>query len=78
MQVRVHYLELQDWWEREAEFVRETFRLGPGGQLTAKMPPRFRPVDDLIHEIDLNPIMALPAGRGCIVVDALIVARASR
>jgi acetate---CoA ligase (ADP-forming) len=30
--------------------------------------------DDL-DEIDLNPIKALPAGRGCAVVDALIVAR---
>ncbi len=31
---------------------------------------------DHIDEIDLNPIMALPKGRGCVVVDALIVARA--
>jgi acetate---CoA ligase (ADP-forming) len=30
---------------------------------------------DMIDEIDLNPIKALPEGRGCIVVDALIVAR---
>jgi acetate---CoA ligase (ADP-forming) len=30
---------------------------------------------ELIEEIDLNPIKALPEGRGCIVVDALIVAR---
>jgi acyl-CoA synthetase (NDP forming) len=30
---------------------------------------------DTIAEIDLNPIKALPAGRGCVVVDALIVAR---
>jgi acetate---CoA ligase (ADP-forming) len=28
---------------------------------------------DLIEEIDLNPIKVLPKGRGCIVVDALIV-----
>jgi acetate---CoA ligase (ADP-forming) len=32
---------------------------------------------DLIEEVDLNPIKALPQGRGCIVVDALIVARRS-
>src|SRR6266851_1715966 len=31
---------------------------------------------DHIDEIDLNPIMALPKGRGCVVVDALIVTRA--
>ena len=31
---------------------------------------------DLIDEIDLNPIMVLPEGRGCIVADALIMARA--
>ena len=30
---------------------------------------------DAISEIDLNPIKALPQGRGCIVVDALIVVR---
>jgi acetate---CoA ligase (ADP-forming) len=30
---------------------------------------------DCIAEIDLNPIKVLPQGRGCIVVDALIVAR---
>jgi acetate---CoA ligase (ADP-forming) len=30
---------------------------------------------DMIDEIDLNPIKALPEGRGCVVVDALIVAR---
>jgi len=30
---------------------------------------------DSIAEIDLNPVMALPRGRGCIVVDALIVPR---
>jgi acyl-CoA synthetase (NDP forming) len=30
----------------------------------------------IIGEIDLNPIMALPAGRGCIIVDALIVTSA--
>jgi succinyl-CoA synthetase beta subunit len=28
---------------------------------------------DRLAEVDLNPIKALPAGRGCIVVDALIV-----
>ena len=28
---------------------------------------------DMLDEIDLNPIKALPAGRGCVVVDALIV-----
>jgi acyl-CoA synthetase (NDP forming) len=31
---------------------------------------------DLIDEIDLNPIMVLSEGRGCIVADALIVTRA--
>jgi hypothetical protein len=30
---------------------------------------------DMLDEIDLNPIKALPVGRGCVVVDALIVAR---
>jgi acyl-CoA synthetase (NDP forming) len=30
---------------------------------------------DVLQEIDLNPIKALPEGRGCVVVDALIVAR---
>jgi acetate---CoA ligase (ADP-forming) len=30
---------------------------------------------DCIAEIDLNPIKVLPQGRGCVVVDALIVAR---
>ncbi len=30
---------------------------------------------DLLEEVDLNPIKALPEGRGCIVVDALMVAR---
>src|SRR5215468_5696892 len=30
---------------------------------------------DVLDEIDLNPIKVLPAGRGCVVVDALIVAR---
>jgi len=30
---------------------------------------------DLIEEVDLNPIKALPQGCGCIVVDALIVCR---
>jgi hypothetical protein len=29
---------------------------------------------DVLQEVDLNPIKALPEGRGCIVVDALIVA----
>ena len=33
-----------------------------------------RNADDL-DEVDLNPIKALPDGRGCVVVDALIVAR---
>ena len=33
---------------------------------------------DSIAEIDLNPIKALPEGRGCVVVDALIVTRQSR
>jgi len=31
---------------------------------------------DVLDEVDLNPIKALPEGRGCVVVDALIVARA--
>ena len=31
---------------------------------------------DMLEEVDLNPIKALPEGRGCIVVDALIVAEA--
>jgi acetate---CoA ligase (ADP-forming) len=30
---------------------------------------------DAIGEVDLNPIKALPQGRGCVVVDALIVGR---
>ena len=30
---------------------------------------------DVLDEVDLNPIKALPEGRGCVVVDALIVAR---
>ena len=30
---------------------------------------------DALDEIDLNPIKALPQGRGCVVVDALIVAK---
>jgi len=30
---------------------------------------------DVLDEVDLNPIKALPQGRGCVVVDALIVAR---
>jgi acyl-CoA synthetase (NDP forming) len=30
---------------------------------------------EAIEDIDLNPIKALPEGRGCIIVDALIVAR---
>ena len=30
---------------------------------------------DILDEVDLNPIKALPQGRGCVVVDALIVAR---
>jgi acyl-CoA synthetase (NDP forming) len=30
-----------------------------------------------IEEIDLNPILVLPAGKGCVVVDALIVPRQS-
>jgi hypothetical protein len=29
----------------------------------------------MLDEIDLNPIKALPEGCGCVVVDALIVAR---
>ena len=33
---------------------------------------------DMLDEIDLNPIKALPEGRGCVVVDALIVARPQR
>ena len=28
---------------------------------------------DRLAEVDLNPIKALPEGRGCVVVDALIV-----
>ena len=28
-----------------------------------------------VAEIDVNPIMVLPAGRGCVVVDALVVPR---
>ena len=32
---------------------------------------------DVLDEIDLNPIKALPQGCGCIVVDALIVARSA-
>ena len=30
---------------------------------------------ELIEEVDLNPIKALPEGCGCVVVDALIVIR---
>ena len=30
---------------------------------------------ELVEEVDLNPIKALPQGCGCVVVDALIVAR---
>jgi hypothetical protein len=33
---------------------------------------------DLLQEIDLNPIKALPEGQGCVVVDALIVARPAK
>ena len=29
-----------------------------------------------IAEIDVNPIVVLPHGRGCVVVDALVVPRA--
>jgi hypothetical protein len=30
---------------------------------------------DRLAEVDLNPIKALPEGRGCLVVDALIVVK---
>jgi acetate---CoA ligase (ADP-forming) len=33
---------------------------------------------DLLAEIDLNPIKVLPKGRGCVVVDALIVTRQNK
>ena len=33
---------------------------------------------DLLQEVDLNPIKALPEGQGCVVVDALIVARPAK
>lgn len=32
---------------------------------------------DLLQEVDLNPIKALPQGQGCLILDALIVARQS-
>jgi hypothetical protein len=28
---------------------------------------------DVIREIDLNPIKLLPAGEGCVIVDALVL-----
>jgi len=44
----LHFLELQGWWERESEFVRDSVRMGPNGP-TVKLPPRLRPADDLVH-----------------------------
>jgi acetyltransferase len=32
----------------------------------------------LIAELDVNPIKVLPRGKGCVVVDALIVPRVAR
>jgi acetate---CoA ligase (ADP-forming) len=33
-------------------------------------------VGDEISELDVNPLMVLPAGQGVLAVDALVVARA--
>jgi acyl-CoA synthetase (NDP forming) len=33
---------------------------------------------DVLEEVDLNPIKVLPEGKGCVVVDALIVAKSQR
>jgi len=32
---------------------------------------------DVLGEIDLNPVMVFEAGRGCCIIDALIVPRAT-
>src|SRR5262249_42899287 len=59
------------------------FRGRPAADLASLAAPLEAPAHfawenaDCIDEIDLNPIMALPKGRGCLVVDALIVARAT-
>jgi hypothetical protein len=42
----LHLLELQDWWAREARFVRDAIQMGPNGPLI-RLPPRLRPSDDL-------------------------------
>jgi hypothetical protein len=43
----LHFLELQDAWDHEAEFIKDAFNVARGGP-PMKSPPRRRPIDDLI------------------------------
>jgi len=57
------------------------YRGGPGADVPSLIECLYGLADfaqkhsDLIAEIDLNPIKVLPQGKGCVVVDALIVLR---
>ena len=68
--------------DRAARRMLGAIRGRPGGRRRepGRLPLCARPTSPstmpmMLDEIDLNPIKALPEGRGCVVVDALIVAR---
>jgi len=46
-ELALHFLELQDAWEQDAEFIKDAFNVALGGP-PMKSPPRRRPIDDLI------------------------------
>ncbi len=53
--VRLHFLELQDAWDQEGELIKGAIQVGPDNRPFVKMPPRLRPVDDLPHHlVDLH------------------------
>ncbi len=53
--LELHFLELQDAWAREADFVKDATTVGADGLPVVKLPPRLRPIDDLIHRlVDLH------------------------
>jgi hypothetical protein len=46
LDLMLHYLEVQDFWDQEGAFLRSALRTGPGGNLIPAMPPREKPIDE--------------------------------
>jgi hypothetical protein len=47
IEARLHFVELDDFWERERRFLARAVSLSPGGRLQVRFPEPRRPLDEI-------------------------------